>query len=83
MQIDENEETGRLEYIFSHDEEIRALASGLVTGNGIAFREDYYSDGCYFTLMRNQFHTDEQIKEAKQYLRDKRDVVGIAVGFVR
>ena len=74
------EVNGKLHTVFSPEEALRNLAHFSI--GGISYYEDYYVNGCHFTLMLSEHHTSEEIEVAKAYLHANRDVVGISVGFV-
>lgn len=56
---------------------LRAVNHGDVTEWGVSFLWSFAgSEGARFTLIREPFHTDEDIEKSKQQLKRDRDVVG-------
>jgi hypothetical protein len=58
----------------------RCAAAGDVTKNGVVFDYELVSiNGAHFTLIREPYHTDDDIRIAKEHLRRDHDVVKLSV----
>ena len=62
---------------YTRKEVERFRKSGNVTENGVVF--DWWlvnCDGAGFCLIREPHHTDDDIKKAREHIKNDRDVVG-------